>query len=283
MLTANLACSSGVDEPGVANEPVELTEEAFRQELVNSNPASPLMTAVGLDLQGSRGVLLLGQLLEDAVGECMRSRGWEYDPQLLRQDVGVAWLPAMPREEFARTHGFGSRLDPVATSSGLVSEGQGQQDYLDSLSHSELEDYFDDLGDLIAIPGKSDGPWGCRGEASKVAAGGHFGAMDALFLQVQDEIESRAEYRAATDAYTACTQESGLAWLDIPSSTMYYGYEMSVYLELTQAQEIEAAVIDLECRYPWEVIARQIRHDIETPLVEANRDMIAEVRELIAG
>ncbi len=260
---------------------MELTEDAFRQELVNAEPPSPLMTAVGLDRLGSGGMINATRLFEEATAACMQRKGWEYQPRLLRWDVGVAWLPSVSREEFARTHGFGAKLDPVDTSGGLLSTGEEELEYVNALTLAESDAYYEDLNG--APSGPSVAPAGCRGEALETAVGGHFGAVLALLDQAQDEIEAHPEYQTANEAYAVCTSERGLPWLSMPSAAMFVGYDESTHHQLTAAQEIDAALVDLECRYPWEIIARQIRHQIETPLVEANRDMLAEVREILGG
>ncbi len=279
ILLAGLACSSDADEPAAARGPTAFTEEEFRRELVNARPPSPMNAALGLDRLGSGGMLRVGQLLEEETAKCMRNKGWEYEPQLLLDDVGVAWLPAMTRDEFARTHGFGSKLDPITTSGGLISTGEEELEYVNTLTLAESEAYYDALDGPVGVTE----PAGCRGEARQTAMGGHFGAVDAIFRQAQEEVVSHPEYQAANEAYADCTSAQGLPWLDLPSAAMLIGYGESLHHDLTPAQEIDAALVDLECRYPWEIIARQIRHETQTPLVEANRDMLAEVRELISG
>ncbi len=250
-----------------------MTEEEFRAELVNVYPPTPLLNAMGLDTQGSSPVLRVTQLLQEEVSACMRQRGWDYDAQLREDEVGVVWLPAMSREEFANTHGYGSRLDPAVTSNGLVIGGDDIDEYYEEvLSPSEREEYSKDI----------DGESGCRQQALGVFSDS-LQPMQAIYDQVDELLEANADYRAATATYLECMTDQGITWQTDPQQAQTWGHEYSERSNFWLADEIDAALSDLECRYPWEVVARRVRHEVETSLIEPNRELLVQLKELLSG
>lgn len=269
----SFACSADSSDDETTDRPADLTEEEFRAELVNAYPPTPLFNAMGFDSQGSSPVLRVTQLLQAEVSACMRQRGWDYDAQLREDEVGVVWLPAMSREEFARTHGYGSRLDPSVTSNGLVIGGDDLDEYYwDVLSPSEREEYSKDI----------DGESGCR-EAALAAFSDSLQPMEAMYNQVDELLEDDADYRAATATYLECMADQGITWQTDPQQAQTWGHEYSERNNPSLADEITAALSDLECRYPWEVVARRVRHEVETSLIEPNRELILQLKELLSG
>lgn len=269
----NLACSTDSSDDEAADRPADLTEEEFRAELVNAYPPTPLLNAMGFDTQGSGPVLRVTQLLQSEVSACMRQRGWDYDTQLREDEVGVVWLPAMSREEFASTHGYGSRLDPSVTSNGLVIGGDDIDEYYwEVLSPSEREEYSKDL----------DGESGCR-EHALDAFSASLQPMEAVFDQVAELLEANSDYRAATATYLECMADQGITWQTDPQQAQTWGHEHSERTNPSLSDEIDAALSDLECRYPWEVVARRVRHEVEASLIEPNRELLVQLKELLSG
>ncbi len=339
----------------------DLSEDAFRNELVNAPVLSPIIRAIGLDRLGAHGALAVSLAAEEVVAECMRAKGWRYEAGLLRDDVGVEWLPSMSRQEFASTHGFGGQLDPIATSGGRLSERYGENMYINSMSLEEERAYGVDLYgpladepigpldygeklvspdvvkwveenwdetqhrwiepsdehrsepdlselDVVLAPDDESVPYltedvvvwslddtdepsdvelvepaGCSAAPLEEMWGGDFGELSDLMWHAHQQVASDPAFIAASQTYAACMTSRGFPQLNDPWWAMHKGYALGAYGGFTPAEEIAAALAELDCRYPTEVVVRRLVHEVEAPLVTQNADLLARVKTHIGG
>lgn len=275
MLVLGACASSANDADTDAQE--ELTEAAFRAELVNVAPPSPLTDALGLEATDSSFAATLAQLHQQEVEVCMRALGWPYVAHVSVWSVGDSWLPSLSREEFASTQGFGSALRPEDVTGGIVVSDDPTWTQIEELSPAEQEAYLRDLsGDPAA------GEFGCEGTGSSEMFDGRGDTFLAITETLNEHLRNDEDYLRATELYQQCTTEKGLPWLHDPWQSRELGSEGVFDQRLSPQQEADAALAELECRYPWARQVRPIQYDIEVMLVEENREFFEQVRALLS-
>ena len=253
---------------------LDLTEQEFLDERVDLFVLSPLLSAVGIDPGLSRTYTLATmRLLEEGIEECMRRAGFAYVAHVTADDVGDTWLPAMSRAEFAEHHGFGSRLDAAVLSlDGLAGEDPNE-DYLASLSDEERAGWKASL----------EGVEGCAAAGAAAVWGDAEQAYDALIDQAGREIASHAATQRATDEYLACTAAAGYPWLNNPFNSRLIGVQAAAETAMSPDEEQAAAEANLRCLYPAELARRSVAHQVETRLVDAHAELIAEMRDVFSA
>lgn len=269
------ACSSGTSDSDSA-APGDLSEARFRSELVNISPPSPYLDALGLEATdpGIAGTLEIQY--QEGVEECMRALGWPYDAHVSVWTIGDTWLPSMTREEFASIHGFGSRLRPEDLTDGRVVSEDPTWPYISTLSNAEQDAY---MRHLMGDP--DSGQAGCEELVASHFFGGFNDSIMALLDASYEQLLTDEEYQRATELYTQCTSDRGVPWLDDPEEPMIARHEGVYDHDLSQQQEVDAALAELECRYRWEREVRSIRYELEVKFVEENRELLAEMRRAL--
>ncbi len=270
------ACASSASDADT-DAPEELTEVAFRAELVNVAPPSPFADALGLETIDSGLAATLARLHQQEVEVCMRALGWPYVVHVSVWSVGDSWLPSLSREEFAVQHGFGSTLRPEDVTGGLVVSDDPTWPEIEKLSPAEQEAY------LLDLYGDSDaGEFGCERTGSSEMFDGRGDMFLAITDTLNEQLRNDDDYRRATKLYQQCTTEKGLPWLDDPWQSRELGRGGVFDQRLSQDQEADAALAELECRYPWARQVRPIQWNIEVTLVEENREFFEQVRALLS-
>lgn len=276
LAVALVGCSNTTDEAGSTRE-TDLSESQFRSELVNITLPSPFIDALGLEVTDPSIAWKLEALLQQEVEACMQERGWPYEAHVSVWQVGTSWLPSLSREEFASIHGFGSRLQPQDTTAGEVLAQNPLQSYIDELSTDERASYMSDLwGDSVS------GKLGCDEIGSSSFLGGLGEALFSVADQVLERLLAHEDHIRATARYRQCTEDRGLSWLDDPFTPYASGIEGARQRTLTLRQEVDAALSELECRYPWEHDVRPLQHAIEMEFVAANRELMSDAREYLS-
>ncbi|MCQ3814288.1 MAG: hypothetical protein KTU85_07705 [Acidimicrobiia bacterium] len=279
---------SGQSAVDVTYETLELTQAEYFGERVDLFEPAPLMTALGVLREDSRAFALSTMLrIEDLTEMCMADLGLFYVPHVVSDDIGDTWLPALSRIEFARMHGFGSMLEPEGELSDVLVQRDPNDPHFETLEPDEQRVWEDTLY----------GEEGCRFQALESVWGTQTATVSALQEQSSREIGSHADVRQATNDYLVCTRDAGYPWLNNPWVSRQIGLETARSgvtgalegteategLGLSIAEERDAAIANLECLYPAELVRRSVRHAVETRLVDENAELLASLRREIAS
>ena len=266
-------CSSGArnGEAGPASyATLEITRGDYFDERVDLFDASPIVVALGVVKEDSRAFALSTMLrMEGLTERCMAESGFLYYPHVVSDDLGDTWLPAMSRIEFARAHGFGSALQPDDKLYDALAEDDPNESHVLGMDETDREAWERALFD-------SDG---CRARAEKSIWGEQTAALVALQEEAAREVGSHVDVRRAAEEYLACTRDAGYPWLNNPWISRLIG----VQVDLSPQEERAAALADLECLYPAELVRRSVRHSVEYRLVEDNAELLASLRREIAA
>lgn len=175
---------------------------------------------------------------EELTSECMRELGWEYEPvdwsAMSGADVGAEdWeLQSSDPEAYGEKYGYGVMRGYELYEAGYL-EGGGvaatvpmddgpefvdpNQEYVESLSESEREQYYIDLyGDMsafedsegdVAVSMPSPEEMGCSGQAGAEIWGDGMGGDPAVQERIQEYYEGLQDdprWQAATDEWVEC-------------------------------------------------------------------------------
>ena len=222
----------------------------------------------------------LNRRVEEAVAECMTDQGFDYVPHTtsMSADPDYEWLP--DDRDWVAQYGYGVVDSPYATSDeGLVEEDPNTE-YVESLSESEQEAYYEALHGPMpdedeVVDEQAEYDWtsaGCYGEAQHDSQSDQtalFEEHDELFEKMgalYEDIESAPELVEANEAWSQCMTDAGQPgfarqtdargsieeassdlWAEIDDGAAEGDPDQSALDELADT-EIELALIDLDCR-----------------------------------
>ncbi len=255
-------------------ELLSLTEEEYRSEQVNEFIDTPIRSALGLTPADSGDFALETMTrLEVGIERCMQDQGLPYIPHLIRDDVGVTWLPALSRADFASEYGFGASLpDDFNSVAGLVIDDPNDE-YLDSLGEDDLMNWEDALL-------SEDG---CRAESGDLVWGPLTPELSRFQEQTSRQVTSHAKATDAVDENLECTADAGYPWLNNPWGAAEIGLETARAEGLSLEAESAAALAELDCRYNLELIARSVQFDIEDGIVSEDAEVFSSLSDEMTG
>ncbi len=287
-LTSCSASGDGENADTATFELLDFTKEQYFNERVDLFDLSPLVVALGVAQEDSRAFALATMLrIEDLTERCMAERGLLYYPHVVRDDLSNTWLPAMSRIDFARTHGFGSALQPDEGLTDVLVLNDPNDAHLATLDADERREWERALYDNDS----------CRMQANDSIWGPQTAVLTALQDQSDREVSSHVDVRRAADDYVVCMRDAGYPWLNNPWNSRHIGVETArtgvvgalQSSESTDRQglsleeERDAAVANLECLYPADLVRRSVRNDVESRIVDDNAELLASLRRDIAS
>ena len=261
ILTISTCTETSRDQTRVSPS-IGFDQTDYESERVDLFVPSPLILAIGLNVTDSRAfVYSTMQNLEAEIKICMSESGLAYEPHITRDDVGDTWLPNLTRIDFARKHGFGSSITiEEASFEGLVDDDPNEA-FITSLDREEQDSWYEQLE-------------GCQSTVSTTQWGTEGAIYDTILSQANREVRNHVDVRSAIDNYLACTSEAGYRWLNNPWMSRLIGSVHATMAVYSLEEEIDAALLNLECLYPFEQISRSIRFDIEMTLVDQHSEIL---------
>ena len=241
--------------------------------------------------------------IEDAVFVCMRLEGFNYFPRRVdgnkRADVLGFDLPSA---RYAEEFGFGIARGFIT---GFAIANSKEEEYLQSLNHTELEAY------MIALNGEQalDPPGasiikigGCRGEAAASVAKPVWhkdvGWLEASFKEYYDRLMADPRIIAINQEWTSCMQHAGYdVWGSVddlsdslieefgelslsfrPTKTFNSGEEFLEALDeestaayaTFQAKEIELAIAAHKCAISNEETVTAIMNELQVKILSTD-------------
>lgn len=237
------------------------------------------VNSMSLEEERAYAVDLYGPLADGPIGPL------DFGEKLVNPDV-VKWVEEnwdetqnrwIERPDERRSELHWSELD-WSKQDGFVALDDGSVRYLTEDVVEWIFDNTDELPDVELVE-----PAGCSAAPLDEMWGGDFGEWSDLMWHAHQQVASHPAFIAASQTYAACMTNRGFPQLTDPWWAMHKGYALGAYGGFTPDEEIDAALAELECRYPAEVVARRVAHEVQTPLVAENADLLARVKDHIGG
>ena len=267
---------------------------------------SPLREAGGLPASVAEQLIVQSEYatrIEEFIATCMREKGFEYypRPQTDKQQILAAGYD-MPRDEFARTHGFGISNTNLFGAASPLDRNSG---YTNSLNVTEYDSYRVALHgeDILKTPGsKTIRKGGCQltAENSVAAPAWHdnFDWLETVSEELSQRLLSHPRILEIEESWTTCMADAGYSrWrtveeLDDSLSAEFYELlptflpfqgvgesdalidaldeESRQSLEAFRAKEIALATASHNCSKVYEDEYQQIRLELEKSILSSN-------------
>jgi len=223
--------------------------------------------------------------VEEMVAECMSEQGFDYTPMdpttqggmsFSSDDLDVDW----GSREFAEQYGYGITTDPWAEVQDTQPEPEEwidpNQDYIESMSESEQQAYFEALHGNQEAPEDPEGEYeydweqsGCYGKAQHEVY--EIGMDDPAITSLEDEMNSLWERTQQDPRVTKATT----SWINCMGDAGYTGLAA---VEDAQNQISEKSNAIYENAYPSEMGEEMSEEDFAA--IEARiQDELAGIKE----
>lgn len=197
-------------------------------------------------------------LIETAMGTCMRERGWEYIPAIIPDSAISEPRTVGELRAFRHTYGYG-----FATVELLVTEGERQSmtadpnlPYIDQLSDVDEQRFYEDReGTFYGEPSDVERAHSCRGEAEAQVRASipyydeRIRDLIAPFIEAADKDPVML---VAMATWRSCMEASGYDFTELNEPEVFIAEQLptSSDLEGLAETEIRVATDDFDCRYP---------------------------------